>query len=229
VNLKDVILAMNLGDGYMVDKKSTCIFAIEHCLAQKDYLMFKASILKSACGGKVSLYDRKTRPISRLEKGYISFREFYKIAYPNKKKSLVSILENISDSYRDMALALWLCDDGRIASQIRAPYHARLGICTHSESLEDQQKIVTLLKSIYNLDAMIKIEKKSAKSFAGLSQHYYLMFDKPNSKKIWEIIKPVVNQIPSMCHKFRYIAGTYDQEYNPSTSPLLPIREEEIV
>lgn len=213
--MESIIAAMLLGDGYMSKKKKTCRLGIEHSIKQIDYLKYKSEILSSYFG-KVTMYHRRHRDgMVCIEKCKVSFYPLRDKFYPNGKKCMLTLLNSVSEADLDLALAIWLADDGRIASQIRPPYHARLGICTHSEDYETHIAILKILADRFGLVGNIYKEKRNKRIFANAKdEHYYIMFDKPNTKVIWDRIKPIIGHLESMQHKFRYIGLTYDQEYN---------------
>jgi len=199
----------------MTKKKKTCRLGIEHSIKQIDYLKYKSQILSSYFG-KVTMYHRSHRDgMVCIEKCKVAFFPYRDKFYPEGRKCMITLLNSISDEHLDLALAIWMADDGKYASIIKPPYHARVGLCTHSETEETNLKILQILRDRFGINGKIAIEKRKVKLFKNAKdQHYYIMFDKPNTKIIWDRIKPIIGHLDSMKHKFRYVALTYDQEYN---------------
>lgn len=76
-------------------------------------------------------------------------------------------------------------------------------LCTHHFSEEENIQICDWFKKRYMVDAKISYGTKSGLKYVSLK------FNADDTKKIYSIIRPYVNQIESMKKKFEYIENYY--------------------
>jgi len=105
------------------------------------------------------------------------FKDLYDAIYINGVKSIINIIGEIDD----VSLAYWFMDDGSISynNNIKTP-SPTASLATHSFTKEENELIISIFKSKFDLDAHIAFDKRCKK--------YYLRFNVENSKRISNII-----------------------------------------
>lgn len=213
--LNNELLGTLLGDGYMTNKTSYTRFCIEHCPEQLDYLEHKADILRNL--GSTCIYKRKTRNIFRTETTVYDNFEIYNKYYPKSKKSVINILNDVTNPI--LAVAYWLMDDGCIHSSTKnkGKKSPRLLLATCSESKETLEYITTWFKEKLNLDCYVSVQRNHSRK----KEWFLIKFPVLDSLLLWEKVRGKILHYPSMQHKFRLIETEYQNiliEYNISKS-----------
>lgn len=219
------IKATLLGDGYVspkrIGKVNTFRMGIEHSTKQKDYLQFKASKINKEMGKKAKVYERNTRNmvsydfVAKHALGPV--RDKY---YPNGKKSLPSILADVTDPI--YTLSIWLGDDGSVHWDTRGSRknkNPRIIICACDQNQEQHEYIVNWFKNTFGFEPKIIKQNNSKRK----KSWNLIRFSTKESLMIWSLIKPFLKDIPSMDYKFRILESELQKnlqnvEYNLSTS-----------
>ena len=170
-----------LGDGTLRKAlgKLNALFEVNHTIKQKAYVDWKYEQLRLFV---------LTAPKSRKGNGS-------RIAYRFTTQSLQPFTELRKQFYLDnrkiipaelqldpLALAVWFMDDG---CKSRSSYYLN----TQQFSMEDQLRLLAMLKKQFDLDATLNKDKI----------YYRIRINTESSKRFKEIIKPFV--IPSMRYK----------------------------
>lgn len=224
---RSITLAMILGDGclHLTSNKCSGAITIDHGLDQVDYLTWKANLLSGIFSRNVrSRYGHrgKSVQISVADRRMRSWRKF---CYPNNKKSLIKILKLIHTNI-DMAMAIWLMDDGYVQSSItkNKNYSAALRLFTCSEPQVGQEFIVKWLNDKFKVSPKIAtmFDKRKQKTY------FFLKLKTNDSLLIWERIREIVLQFESMQYKFRFLEEIYQKRLSQRT-PSVKNTEDDIV
>lgn len=115
---ESALVGMILGDGFLQSTgRKNARLRLEHRADHKDYLIWKANILKSLFQGQPKFISRR-HPITGKIYSYVRQQsnsspilgEFRKIFYPNGKKIIPNNLYKLLKT--DLALTIWYLDDG---------------------------------------------------------------------------------------------------------------------
>lgn len=122
------IIGMILGDGYLQKTgKKNARLRLEHTVRQKEYLVWKASLLPQLFQGRPTFLTR-IHPRTKRSYHYVRHQsnsspvlgKLQKIFYPHGKKIIPSDLKKFLKS--DIAFAIWYYDDGYYYSRDRCVY-----------------------------------------------------------------------------------------------------------
>lgn len=225
MNLIDRVVAFVIGDGNLGVSRnppgnSNYRLNIKHSMNQKDYLLWKISILESLnidgrCKRREQLYWKK----DSIHNGKIyysadyqserrkMFTDLYKIAYINKVKTYHSGWVN-EKTVDDLTLAIWWMDDGTLDySKMRVSMGGKFCI---DSSYEEVYLLKELFEKILNIEIRIHKHKKNF----NLTIPYY---DFP--KFLLRIIKHVP---PSMLYKCCVNLGE-------DKKPIIPNNAEQLI
>jgi len=180
-----VFLGTMLGDGHLQlpNDCKTVSGEFVHCLAQKEFCLWKYRQLKRFCREPFETFQDDKRTLKRYFKIVCKlysnplFNKYYDLLYSNKIKY---IKEELFNKIESLGLATWYMDDGTKSCT------GGCTLCTNSFTKEDLDIIIKVLKNKFNIsaniykDSTLYIPKKS-----------YLIFE--------SLIKPHI--IPSMQYK----------------------------
>jgi hypothetical protein len=204
------IMACLLGDGCLSDKGK---LVIAHGNSQQDYNEWKANRLSKIFGQEIKAL--KTRQCTQIQVQRKCLKKIRQAIYPNNIKNVNEILKFISNPLE--AIAIWIMDDGNVNPSIYKSttcYSAAIQIFTFTD-LEDTIKIANWFeKQIGMRPNMLFMDR----SKSNRKSAYKLKFNASDSRKLFNIIKEYIPNIPSMNYKFRYM---YILEYNHPTSPVV--------
>jgi len=176
-----------MGDAY-INKTLRGNYALvfEHCIAQRPYAEWKASLLSSF---KTYSYKRERNTYFKKEKRFIEsqtvvirsqahteFTKLRAIFYPNGKKIVTA---DILNKVGILGLAVWYLDDGA--------YHLNRftgQLCTQGFTLEENKLIRKFLHETYDINASIVKRGKGKKKL------YLIYFPKFEMKKFLTLISP---------------------------------------
>lgn len=226
MNRKDkrsMCLMLLLGDGNLhtwTDKKSRsyCRLTIDHGISQSDYQKWKAELLSFIFEKSVNArsgHKGKSIQVSITARRLKAWKKF---TYPNNKKDLARILPFITNP--EMAMAIWLMDDGYVESSITKTSHgekvnngARFRLFTCDQMMDTQEYIVKWLNQNFGVNVKITscFSKKQNKSYP------FIKFNGQDSLIIWEKIRGFVLQFDSMKYKFRYIEQMFQKKLSQRT------------
>jgi len=190
---KAAIVGMILGDAFLQSTgKQNARLRLEHGIKQKEYLLWKVSLLQNYFQAKPQFLSR-FNPIWKRTYQYIRIQstssldigKFQKLFYKEKKKI---IPQNIAKLFKyPLTLAIWFMDDGYYYLRDKMSY-----IYIPRFEKENLQKLLTTLSKNFHLLPQVKEKKK------GL----VLVFNVIETKKLMELIKQFI--IPEMRYKIPF-------------------------
>ena len=195
---RNLLIGLLLGDGTI---SNNYVFKLSHCEQQRDYLEWKIKLLDnngirangvkeyiSTCGynsGKKVLYTQ----LSIIPFIKVLRRVFYR---PKKILGNRKLLNRLSAQ----EIAIWYMDDGCInirksKNKIHG-FYIRIATCLPEKEL---QVIINYFKEVWNISFYKISEGKGT---------YSLCCGTKEGIKFINIVKPYVQQVPSMIHKIQY-------------------------
>ena len=197
---RNLLIALLLGDGTISNNN---VFKLSHCKEQRDYLEWKIEQLKEAglrnnglkeyvsvngynIGKKVYYTQLNIIPFIKVLR-----RVFYK---PYKKLGNRKLLNRLDAK----GIAIWYMDDGHINyrktnGKVHG-FYIKIATCIPKEEL---QIIIDYFKEVWDIEFYMFHEGKKENS-------YSLCCGTKEGIKFINIIKPYVEQVPSMIHKIQY-------------------------
>ncbi len=151
---KALVIGSILGDGCLCENwsKTNYRLFINHCLEQKEYLLWKYDVLKNFILSEPRFYARNNsltiRTISHSE-----LSELRKIFYPKGKKIIPDNIEEFL--VNPLVLAIWFMDDGN--ARKRNGLVTCYDINTQSFNLKENKKLVSVLKDLYGFNVTINL------------------------------------------------------------------------
>ena len=195
---RNLLIGLLLGDGTI---SNNYVFKLSHCEQQRDYLEWKIKLLGnngirangikeyiSTCGynsGKKVLYTQ----LSIIPFIKVLRRVFYR---PKKILGNRKLLNRLSAQ----EIAIWYMDDGCInirksKNKIHG-FYIRIATCLPEKEL---QVIIDYFKEVWNISFYKISEGKGT---------YSVCCGTKEGIKFINIVKPYVQQVPSMIHKIQY-------------------------
>ena len=198
-----VLLGSLLGDGCISKKyykNGGCTLKISHCIAQKEYLEYKHSLLKDIVY-PIKCYTEKD---SRLKSGENTEYMFY-------TKSILELVQFRNNWYipdkhiykpdvyklSSLGLAIWYMDDG-----FKNNPYGGCTLCTNSFNIEDLNILIDVLQTNFDLHATI------------IPSNNCLYIHSNEFSKFVNIIKPYI--IPCMEYKIQSRYKTPLNKENPN-------------
>lgn len=195
-----LLIGLLLGDGTICNNN---VFKLSQCTQQKDYLEWKVKQLKENgirnTGIKSYISTKgfnKGKEVIYVELNIIPFIKLLRrVVYKNGKKTFTRKLLNRLDA---RGLAIWFMDNGHI--NIRKDkgrpcgFYIKISTC---EPKEEVQVMIDYFKEVWDINFYMFHEGKKEDS-------YSLCCGTKEGLKFIEIIKPYVEQIPSMLYKITY-------------------------
>ena len=197
---RNLLIALLLGDGTISNNN---VFKLSHCKEQRDYLEWKIEQLKEAglrnnglkeyisikgynIGKKVYYTQLNIVPFIKVLR-----RVFYK---PYKKLGNRKLLNRLDAK----GIAIWYMDDGHINyrktnGKVHG-FYIKIATCIPKEEL---QIIIDYFKEVWDIEFYTFHEGKKENS-------YSLCCGTKEGIKFINIVKPYVEQVPSMIHKIQY-------------------------
>ena len=197
---RNLLIALLLGDGTISNNN---VFKLSHCKEQRDYLEWKIKQLKEAglrnnglkeyisikgynIGKKVYYTQLNVIPFIKVLR-----RVFYK---PYKKLGNRKLLNRLDAK----GIAIWYMDDGHINyrktnGKVHG-FYIKIATCIPKEEL---QIIIDYFKEVWDIEFYMFHEGKKENS-------YSLCCGTKEGIKFINIVKPYVEQVPSMIHKIQY-------------------------
>lgn len=171
---RSVLIGSILGDGTLRlgQRAVNANFKVEHGLAQAEYVRWKYKIFQPWVFTKPKISYRRRESGERYSKSLwfrtirhpilTCFREKF---YKNRKKVIPSDIVNDLD---DLALAVWIMDDGSLNKN-------RIDISTYSFTIQEISFLETALKSKFNI---------SANHYRDRTKGYRMYFNLGETKKL---------------------------------------------
>ena len=198
---RNLLIALLLGDGTISNNN---VFKIAHSEAQKDYLEWKIKQLNEngIRNNGVKSYI-KTRgfnigvPVYYTQLNIIPFiKVLRRVVYKEKK-----ILGNrkLLNRLTPMGIAIWYMDDGHLNIRKNKEgrihgFYIKISIC---EPKNEVQTIIDYFKEVWNINFYMFHEGRKEDSFS-------LCCGTKEGLKFIELVKPYVEQVPSMLYKIQF-------------------------
>lgn len=217
---KELVIALILGDGNIsrIGEKRYRLL-VGHGASQKDYCEWKMNLFNN-----LQLFDCPVKMHTKLAgvgKNYIQYffskenimmKYFYDLLIEEKKKTVKNALKYLKSP---LATAIWFMDDGGVEPSRKKNrdgsiryYRPNIKLCTHSFSYEDNIRIKKWFKVKYNIDCVLRQEKRHRDG--GVIIYYFLRFNADNSEKLYNLIlKDYIECCDSMRYKFRFLIQQY--------------------
>lgn len=210
---RNLLIAMLLGDGTI---SNNFVFKLAHDTKQTDYLLWKINLLKDHGiknnGLKTYISSRGYNIGKEVVYTQLSIIPFIKllrrIMYKPYKQIANRKLLNRLDT---LGIAIWYMDDGHInirktGDKIHG-FYIKISTCIPKDDL---QIIIDYFKEVWDISFYAFSEGKGT---------YSLCCGTKEGLKFIEMIKPFVQQIPSMMYKIQH---DLSQRSNSSLSRVLP-------
>lgn len=183
---KKLILGSLLGDASVIKKIKTSYFKVGHCEKQKEYLMWKKSVLGNFVNHVKKHIDPRGNSVM-YNINTISHNElnFYRnLFYENNRKVIKRDLINLIKD--PLSLAVWYMDDGS-----RGKYNCRFS--TDSFTKEENEILIDLLKINFDIKSRVCAYTRNNK------EYYFLTLNKNNTLKLFSLIAPYMQN----CMKYK--------------------------
>lgn len=177
---REFIIGSLLGDGH-IDNGKTRRFVVNHSDKQLEYLKYKQSVLSNYVNKLRKNAKQKNRNSTTYNLTTICHQELnslHKLFYDNTKKVIRKELVSYLTPY---AMAIWYMDDGSARK-----YNVKIS----TEGFTKQEN-ETLRNIIY---VNFGISGKVCEYINRGKKYYYLSFNKPNSIKLCDLIRPYIIQ-----------------------------------
>jgi hypothetical protein len=195
---RNLMIAILLGDGSI---SATNGFRMTHCEKQKDYLVWKIKQLNNYgiknCGLKSYISTKGYKVgeeywYTRLNT--IMFTKVLRRVFYKPKKVIAN--RKMLNRLNALGLAIWYMDDGhinhrKIAGRV-CGFYIKIAICLPKT---ETQIIIDYFKEVWNVSFYMFSEGKGTYSICCGTQE---------GIKFIDVIKPYVNQVPSMRYKISY-------------------------
>lgn len=197
---RNLLLGMLIGDGTISNNN---IFKISHSYKQRDYIEWKQKQLKESAirSTEIKSYISNSGYNKGCEVIYINLKTITfikllrRIVYSEGKKTFSRKLLNRLSARE---IAIWYMDDGHINFRKNkgkvCGFYIKISIC---REIKYVQSIIDYFKEVWNINFYTFHEGKSIDS-------YSLCCGTKEGIKFIEIVKPYVEQIPSMEYKIKY-------------------------
>lgn len=196
---KRLLIALLIGDGTI---SSNYVFKLSHSIEQKEYLEWKVSLLNkfgiknngikeytSSCGynfGKRVLYSQMSL--------HSTIKALRRSVYIPKK----TITRRLLNWLDELGLAIWYMDDGFININESEQRHGSVQRNIRISTCVDEQTcnmMIDYFKEKWKVEFRPFLEKSKLYSLATRTNN--------DTDKFIEIIKPYVEQVPSLLYKIR--------------------------
>jgi len=192
-----LLIGMSIGDGYINAKSE---LRIKHSSSQREYLGYKADLLKKIFSGKCNIVDYdvtlkangKTYQQSRILKSNKYFKQIRGWLYRDGKKVLN---RRILDMLSPESLAIWYMDDGSMGrnknkqGRVSSVYTMLNTQC----SSEEADTIIEYFKDVHGIQSVKGFSKGA----------YIVRFNTKASHDFIALIERYI--VPSMKYKIRHI------------------------
>lgn len=184
---KEFVFGNLLGDGSVIlsGRRKIAYFKVSHCEKQKDYLLWKQSVLGPLVNSMARTVDKRGNSImygfSTL--AHQDLNPFRTLFYVNNVKV---IREELKDYLTPFGLAIWFMDDG----SKNGPVNYRFS--TEGFTKDENYILKYILKDRFGLDVSVCEE---------CNKYYYLHMNKESAINMTEIIREYVVD----CMKYKLI------------------------
>lgn len=205
------LLSCLIGDGCLTN---TGRFVVAHGLQQQDYCEWKADRFSKILDQEIKALP--TRQCSQLQFQRKTLKTSYFKYYFESKKQIKTILKDITNPLE--AIAIWICDDGNVNPSINKNYNKCYSASIQIFTFTDLEETIEILRWFEKTTGLTPKMIFMDRSKNNRKSAYKIKFTAADSRKLFEMIKEYIPNIPSMRYKFRYLL-----EYNLPTRPQQPI------
>ena len=197
---RNLLIALLLGDGTISNNN---VFKIAHAESQKDYLVWKIELLKKhgiRNNGLKSYIKTKGYnigvPVYYTQLNIHPFIKVLRRVFYKPKKILGN--RKLLNRLNPLGIAIWYMDDGHI--NIRKTkdkihgFYIKISTC---EPKEEVQIIIDYFKEVWGINFYMYHEGRKEDS-------YSLCCGTKEGLKFIELVKPYVEQVPSMLYKIQF-------------------------
>ena len=193
---KSILLALAIGDGHLEKISRNAVrIAIKHSAKQKEYLLYKQSLLHSIIGGKKTTISKRTqvRTVNLLtsygfKKGHRYFRVLRKWLYKDGVKTLS---RNILNKLTPEAIAIWYMDDGNLYKHRYKGKVTSFRLTLSTEVPMDEAILIRdYFKEVFDISFHINKTKDG---------RYRHRCSTKEARKFFDLVEPFI--IPSMMYK----------------------------
>lgn len=197
---RNLLIALLLGDGTI---SNNFVFKIAHCAEQKDYLEWKVKQLNELGirNNRVKSYI-KTKgfnpgvPVYYTQLNIIPFIKVLRRVFYREKKILGN--RKLLNRLNAKGVAIWYMDDGHLNlrktnNKIHG-FYIKISTC---EPREEVQVIIDYFKEVWGINFYMIHEGRKKDS-------YSLCCGTKEGLKFINIVRPYVEQVPSMIHKIQF-------------------------
>lgn len=174
---------------------------IRHGFKQEDYLRWKSNLINNLYKFDTKVF--KGKQCYQMQFKRKDLKTYYLKFYPNKIKSIPTLLNYIKDPKR--ALIIWLCDDGNVSPSINSKtkkcYSEAFQIFTFTD-LEDTIMMCDWFEKNFGIRPKAHFRDRSKQN---KKSAYILKFSALDTRKLFSLIKNDIPNIHSMNYKFRYL------------------------
>ena len=201
--IRRIALFMAFGDG-CIEKYGN--LTIKHCIAQKEYLLYKYKLIKVLCNhAPIEITNNNFKAFKLNTKCFDFLKLYRRILYPNNKKTLTRKLLN---KLTPLGIYLWYLDDGGMSKrQVKNGYAIKEIMLNTGLNKEENQIIIDYFKDVWNI------------SFSQVKNHncYRLRCGKKEGEKFLKIFNKYHNDVISMKYKIdpNFHISTDVGEMNP--------------
>jgi len=204
---RDLLIALVIGDGTISNNN---VLKLSHCIEQEDYLRWKIEQL-NACGLKnngVKYYTSTCgyntgKTVCYTQLNTIPFIKLLRKIMYKPVKNYTKLINRLDER----GLAIWYMDDGHLNNRKYAngTYHGfyiKIATCLPKQQCDE---IIAKIYEKFDVKFYTFHEGKKEDSFS-------LCCGTTEAKKFIKIVKPYVEQIPSMLYKVLPKGGNAQQE-----------------
>lgn len=177
--LSSAVCGMVLGDGCIrrKQKEQNYQFLMTHSIKQKEYALWKKSILDQISSTKTYIYEYVNTKYPQITVSTNTRRYFTKLAklfYTEDRKKILTV--EVLNKLTPLGLAIWYMDDGTLNFHKDGTF-SNCEIATCGFSLEENELIQKWFKDKYKLESTIRVRKNKYYSIAFSAKNYESFLD----------------------------------------------------
>lgn len=198
---RNLLIAMLLGDGTI---SNNFVFKIAHCVEQKDFLEWKIKQLNNLGirNSGIKSYIKTSGfntgvPVYYTQLNIYPFIKVLRRVFYKEKKIIGN--RKLLNRLTALGIAIWYMDDGHInirkdkSGKVHG-FYIKISTC---EPKQEVQTIIDYFNEVWNIKFYMFHEGRKKDS-------YSLCCGTKEGLKFIELIKPYVQQVPSMLHKIQF-------------------------
>lgn len=206
---RDLLIALVIGDGTISNNN---VLKLSHCIQQEDYLKWKIQQLNN-CGLRnngIKYYTSTKgfnvgKTVCYTQLNIIPFIKLLRKIIYKPIKNYTKLINRIDDR----GLAIWYMDDGHLNNRKYSDgnyhgYYIKISTCLPKDQCDE---IIQKIKEKFNIQFYTFHEGRRENS-------YSLCCGTQEAKKFIKIVKPYVEQIPSMLYKVLPKGGNAQHDNN---------------